>query len=127
MLRVVQKQDSLAVAGTANALGNSFNLEYLEAAAVEMKVTTTGVVDIDVYLEQSSKELLASEEGSSHAEYVQAEGSSKLADITDGNWHNFTISPISLKYGRLLFDGQGSNDAGNLVEWRLSKQERSGR
>jgi hypothetical protein len=110
---------SIGVNGTANAYSHSFCFEYGKNFALDLIATSDGVVDIDVYLYES--DTLPTTEGTLAAWYVIPENMSKIADITDEVHHIIPISPVVCKYGVLLFDGQGSNDATTVIAGKLYK------
>lgn len=123
MVEVTSDDFEIAVAGTANVYSKSHKIAYSSAMCLMYKATIpSGVVDIDLYLEQGP-DVPATEGSEGTAVDGWHQVGSKIADITDENWHSVTLSPMVLPYLRIKADGQGSNSADCTLQLRLGSIE----
>jgi len=125
----------IGVNATANVWTKSHKIAYGSAFAVSLRAkSSTGTPDLDIYLEQTHLDPENDTEGNANATgegvigdiyngWAIPEGVSKLADITDENWHHFVVTPVALPYMRLLLDGQGTSPADTTVEIHISQLE----
>ena len=119
----------IAVASTANVWSRSHKIAFGGVFCLSYRSKSyTGTPDIDLYLEQTHIDPALGSTGEGvigdvDNGWVIPEGVSKIADITDENWHQIALSPTVLPYLRFLCDGQGSNPADCTLELVLSQQE----
>lgn len=112
----------MAVGGNTTYYTQSFPMKYGKYFAVAYKATSSGVIDLTITLEQSYD--LPTTEGSSDAKYVTASGVSDIhTNLADTTWHNASLSPAVMPYGRFKIVGGATNDASTTLQLKLSKQE----
>ena len=112
----------MAVGGNTTYYTQSMSLAYAKYFAVAYKATSSGVIDLTITFEQSYD--VPTTEGSSDTEYVVASGVSDVhTNLADTNWHNASLSPAVMPYGRFKIVGGATNDASTTLQLKLSKQE----
>jgi len=99
----------------------AFKLAFAEYFSLFFKATSTGTVNIKIELEQCWE--LPTTEGDSDDDYVEPDGASDIATLTDETQHCKAITPIVSEYGRFKLTGAADNDADNTIRMRLGKQE----
>ena len=113
----------IAVASTADVYSKSQKVASASAMCLMYKATVvSGTPDIDLYLEQGP-DVPATEGAAGVAADAWHQVGSKLADVTDENWHSVTLSPVVLPYLRIKADGQNANPASCTLQLRLGKLE----
>ena len=110
----------ITVNATADVYSHSHSIKDVSNLVLWYRATGTSP-DIDLYLQQGPG--LPTTEGSAgDATDGWVNVGSKIADITDNNWHYVVLSPVVMPYLRILMDGQGSNPADAAVDLRLGRQ-----
>lgn len=117
--------DAIAVAGVVDVYSHSEKIDWGKSFCLSIKATVaSGTPDIDLYIEQSHVEQTDAMQGDASDAtngMIAIEGSSKLLDITNENWHHLTISPAVLPYLRFKLSGQGANPASCTVQMYLTQ------
>lgn len=114
---------AIPVASTGDVRTKSHPIKYADALVLMYKATvSSGTPDVDLYLEQGPGAPTAEGDAGDATDGWHQVGT-KIADITDQNWHSVTLSPNVLPYLRILLDGQGSNPASCTVQLKLGQQE----
>ena len=123
LVEVTSDDVEIAVDSTADVYSKSQKVAYSSSMSLMYKATVaSGTPDIDLYLEQGPG--LPTAEGSAgDAADGWHQVGSKLADVTDENWHSVALSPMVLPYLRIKADGQGSNPATCTLQLRLGSIE----
>lgn len=107
---------SIDVGGTSGSVyDDSFAFPKNRAMGLEIKITSSGTVNLDVYLEQGNEELTDAQEGSSNADYVIPEGDSLLANISATGTIILPLGPTVSRFARVRFDKKTGNDATTTV------------
>lgn len=107
--------DDIAIAGAVDVLSGYVDMSGGKSFMLSLKATVaSGTPDLDIYAQQTHikpADNLGAEAISASNGWAAIEGSAKLLDITDENWHHLTISPGVLPFIRLRASGQGTNPA----------------
>jgi hypothetical protein len=112
----------MAVGGNTTYYTQSMSLAYAKYFATAYKATSAGVIDLTITFEQSYAR--PDTEGSSDTKYVVASGVSDVhTNLADTNWHNESLSPATMPYGRFKIVGGAGNDTSTTLQLKLSKQE----
>lgn len=114
------KAGPIAVNATADVRTHSQYIGDGSNFVLHYRATGTSP-DIDLYLEQGPGAPTTEGSAGDSADGWVAVGS-KLADVTDNNWHALVITPSAMPFMRILIDGQGANPADSTIELKLSKQ-----
>jgi len=111
---------TITIGAGATVYTKSFSLKFGAYFALAYKAASAGAVDLTIQLEQSYQK--PTTEGVADSTYVIPES---LADIhtnlADENWHNNSISPAAMPYGRLKIVSAAGVE--NTLQAKLSVQE----
>ena len=120
---VTSDDAEIAINATADVYSKSHKIAYASSMSLMYKATVaSGTPDLDLYLEQGPG-LPATEGSAGTAADGWHQVGSKIADVTDENWHSIALSPMVLPFLRIKADGQGSNPATCTLQLKLGQQE----
>jgi uncharacterized membrane protein len=109
----------MAVSSTDTLYTRSFSKQKVENMTLMYKATSTGAVDVSIYLLQSFTK--PTTEGTLDSRYATTD--TIVASLDDEVWHIATLDTITaLPFGVYQITGNGSNDASTTVEIQTCKQ-----
>ena len=113
---IVTTADNVAVAGVGvPGWSKSFDLQNFRQMGAEIKLASSGSVNVRVDLEQSNTELTAAQEGLTHADWVVPDDASPVMTVIDQNLHLAGMPAAVSRYGRFKFTGLTGNHASTVA------------
>lgn len=112
------------IAGNVTVYSRAMRLNYAQAFGIALKAASSGVVALQIQLEQSDVALTTAEEGSANANYVIGDNVQDIvAALANTTKRIILVSPVPMKYCRLKIIGGALNDATTTLTANLFQQE----
>lgn len=114
----------ITIAGNVTVYSRIMRLNYGQAFGIALKAASSGVIALQIQLEQSDVSLTEAEEGLTNANYVVGDNVPDIVPaLANSTKRIILVAPVPMKYCRLKIIGGALNDASTTLTANLFQQE----
>lgn len=114
----------IAIAGNVTVWSRVMRLNYGQAFGIAIQAASSGVVALQIQLEQSDVPLTEAQEGLTNSQYVIGDNVNDIVTaLANTTKRIILVAPVPMKYCRLKIIGGVSNDASTTLSANIFMQE----